>query len=638
MSSQDRLAPSPAACLSEEAMDLICSFVREFEDDREMASTLCALSLTSRRWTSSAVRALYFDPTRSLSRTNPVHACWLLSAKLLKRPGLGSYACDLRRLVDKHAYFEADQAQLETWVVALFRSCTRLVSVTLPVGGVYTWASELQQLVHLRHVALEPACAEDQSMFLEELEAFLPQLCGLNLSSLTFTDLYEDWEPFQPSQYTEIRVDSLEVAQYDFSLSCELPIRPLQLKSLCLRPVGLPTHPGEHLLQPSLQRLEYQPSDTRFSPPQTVGDANSYLRLRSSFPYGILPALPNLRHLSLEYIFLDLQFFADIAQACPLLEYLSLKDSTWCPDEWEEPFDPFSDLVSTFRSALNAMPFLQTLDAGWMPVYNYGALYAIQAACDRRRINLICKPSLVRSPNPRVEEPAHDAFRSEASIAYDEPHPKVVPVTHDLRDSPASASDLPDPDFPFPSSFTRFDGPLVPPPFLPPTGVPSPLSSSPDRGDDSDFFEPSERLYLVPSPASALPAPNSNSLFSAAFPFFPLSPSPSLPPSRSPSPVFLPASPDEPRFEPDYQALDLGEKSQDDFDSGDGEAWRRWEGLAEVDEANRAWKEGEGTTYEPIDEPSMGEDKVEVEQRDELDEAAVEATIEVGRAVEVCAA
>ncbi|GAA6037086.1 hypothetical protein JCM8097_008722, partial [Rhodosporidiobolus ruineniae] len=93
--------------------------------------------------------------------------------------------------------------------------------------------------------------------------------------------------------------------------------------------------------------------------------------------------------------------------------------------------------------------------------------------------------------------------------------------------------------------------------------------------------------------------------------------------------------PDQPRFEPDYQPLDFGEKSQEDFDSGDAEEWRRWEGLDEVEDANKAWREGEGLTFEPVEEARKDdEDEVEVELGDKLDADTVEAIIEAWRAIE----
>ncbi|GAA6045408.1 hypothetical protein JCM8097_003761, partial [Rhodosporidiobolus ruineniae] len=577
MSSEDRLVSSPAACLSEEAMDLICSFVREFEDDRDMASALCALSLTSRRWTSSAVRALYFDPSRSLRRRHrPVQACWLLSSLTLQDLRLGSFVRELQRLPDKHdAPREfCDSARTSTWILALIRTCPNLSAINIPAGTPVDWALVLPTIPRLQQLTVSPVF--DTEWVSHEAFNFLWMVHLPQLRSLTLFLLDNEVPMGHGLGTAEIDVDFLELSHYHFHPEYSVPLIPVKLRHLRLRPFRCSQNPGSWIFSSSIEILESLPIGERSPPPDHPCRAYYAEHDRCDFPYHPLPTLPNLRQLSLEFIFVDLNLFTSIAMSYPTLRTLSLKDSIWALHEWEGFLGPLSALFVAFEAALNSLPSLISLDLGWVPVYTHGALYCIQAKCEERGIDLVFKPSLVREALRRQRREARaESCYSEMSLS------PSTPVSEYETEHEPGHNDL-DRDFPSPSSFPRSDWPLLPPPFLQPTGVPSSSSSS-DAGDDSGFFE---SLPVLPTSSPRLqPDLSLDSLFSAVFPSPPLSPSPSpsLPPSRSPSPVFLPATPDQPRFEPDYQPLDFGEKSQEDFDSGDAEEWRRWEGLDEVE-------------------------------------------------------
>ncbi|GAA6037087.1 hypothetical protein JCM8097_008723 [Rhodosporidiobolus ruineniae] len=648
MSSDIHLAPSPAACLSEEAMDLICSFVRDFEDDRgaslsclpcsafadlilSMSSTLCALSLTSRRWTSSAVRALYFDPTRSLRRRQAVQACWLLTARYLKRPILGTYTCALVRLPYKQQLLvdasENDTAQVETWTLTLLRACPNLSAIAIPLKEVVDWPTELARLDHLRRLIIS-SLAFGEFWRPLDLVVILRRLAITSLCTLVVEGL-QSGLPHPPVEAVEIQVDVLEISQYLFHLQPHLALRPVGLKHLRLKPFFCSDGIGENLFLPTLETLEYLPVGRPQPTPATPYSASA------AFPFIPLPDLPSLRQLAVESVRISLGLLDRVSRQYPQLVTLSFKDSVWPPEQWAGDLSPISNPAVVLNLVLKNLPSLSRLDLGRVPVRTRDALWALQQLCTDRGIRLDFYPALARCVNTQSRPPRPRLTRS-TSTSSDEDNFS----NRDSGEDDGSASESDD-DSASAYLSVRHPLPFLPPTFFPPIGVPSSSSGSSGdpqdvRDDDDAFFEFSDRVYLVPPPAPRDLDPLSSHAFPSSTT---VSASPT--PSRSPSPVFLFATPDQPRFEPHYQALDFGEKSQDDFDSGDGEEWRRWEGMDTVDEADLAWREGEGTTYAPIEELSREEFEVEVDAEDELDEPdeeAVEATIEVWRTVEVCAA
>ncbi|ORY90929.1 hypothetical protein BCR35DRAFT_109839 [Leucosporidium creatinivorum] len=85
----------PALKLSEEAQDLICSFVSSLQ--RDSSKTLCALALTHRAFLDSARRALYQDPLKNLASPQWKRAdqLYVLSGTLSSSPHLASHVRDL---------------------------------------------------------------------------------------------------------------------------------------------------------------------------------------------------------------------------------------------------------------------------------------------------------------------------------------------------------------------------------------------------------------------------------------------------------------------------------------------------------------------------------------------------------------
>ncbi|GAA6037152.1 hypothetical protein JCM8097_008761 [Rhodosporidiobolus ruineniae] len=632
MSSDIYSKPSPAACLSEEAMDLICSFVREIEDDSEMAKTLCALSLASRRWTSSAVRALYFDPTRSLSRVTPVRACWALSARLIKQPGLGAYVRELQRLPTKHdfLYEGQNEAKVETWVLTLLKACPRLLSIAIPAGSSMDWATELGGLRFLRNLTIAPISLYEEGLEVDELSFFLEryQVSALKVHTLTLRNVVSyDWASLAPSE-VEIQVDCLELIDYNLQTHVDFPIRATGLKHLRLQPSHFSLTQGSKLLVPSLEKLEFLPLEPHPPPPNRLNDYDKLAVHHLSFPFHSFPVLPHLRHLSLEFTLIPLPIFAQLAKRCPQLDTLELEDSLVFADEVRGSVP--SSVVEVFETALEAMPRLTVLNLGWLPVYPHDPVLPLRHICTRRGVDLVFKPALVLTFR-RKERPSLQYSRRgwlDSDLDSDE---------YDLSD----ASDYDGLSTSFVRS--RFSPPAPTGTYTPPA---SPVDSyaqynwqyeafrayraaEEDRENDEDEHE--EEAH-----------PDDDYLFSLAFPNLPALyslPSPSS--SRSSSPDFESLACDR-QLEPHYQffnreeadeAGDLGEADQDDFDGGEDEAWRDWEELDEVEEAERAWREGEGTTYAPIEEERLDE----VEEEDaasELDERDVEAAIEEWRPVE----
>ncbi|GAA5951919.1 hypothetical protein JCM8115_005277 [Rhodotorula mucilaginosa] len=78
--------------LSEEAIDLVCAFIRDENITRIAIETLCSLIRTARLFHSSAKRALLHDPTRALVNNKIVwlwHRMSSLMQELLRKPALG---------------------------------------------------------------------------------------------------------------------------------------------------------------------------------------------------------------------------------------------------------------------------------------------------------------------------------------------------------------------------------------------------------------------------------------------------------------------------------------------------------------------------------------------------------------------
>ncbi|GAA5848630.1 hypothetical protein JCM8547_004579 [Rhodosporidiobolus lusitaniae] len=275
------ITPLPASRLSEEAMDLVCGFVREFEEDEVMAKALCALSLTSRRWTSSAFRALFADPTRSIKRelSTPT-APWKLLTKYARRPGLGAYATSLDRLVNS---------------IQVSRS----------------------HAVHSRIIASP--------------EGLLPFLHTFTASSLRVLSLSEFWyasdwgETITPVDFPGL--DTLELLRFTYaSGSADFPLRAPKLKHLLLTPSQSSTLDSfSGLLVPSLVTFICRPAGRRLKPPTSPEGFYDGLVEQMDFPYDFFPLLPHLKSLILEITALELAHLQNIWQHCPALEALELK-------------------------------------------------------------------------------------------------------------------------------------------------------------------------------------------------------------------------------------------------------------------------------------------------------------------------
>ncbi|GAA5848698.1 hypothetical protein JCM8547_004598 [Rhodosporidiobolus lusitaniae] len=232
------MTPSPASRLSEEAMDLVCAFVREFEEDEVMAKALCALSLTSRRWTSSAVRALFADPTRSLPNGNDKLPAWKLLNTIVRRPGLAQYIKALDRLASVLDGFkpvnELEEVQLATWTLDLVRRCDSISSISIIYERGIDWPTILRELPYLKSVAIQARAGVPLAG-----DAVLPLFNCLDLHwvhTLSLSDFIWSEEDMPDLTWTHaIEVERLELLDFLIWGRLQLPAF-TGLKHLVLRP------------------------------------------------------------------------------------------------------------------------------------------------------------------------------------------------------------------------------------------------------------------------------------------------------------------------------------------------------------------------------------------------------------------
>ncbi|GAA6004543.1 hypothetical protein JCM10207_000926 [Rhodosporidiobolus poonsookiae] len=321
--------PSPASRLSEESMDLVCSFVREWDSDRDVVRTLRALCLTSRNWLSCpGILALSIDSDMDID----------VLSHLSLLPNLREIRCS--------AEGEEFGDNLAVFLRQLDKSCPSSVleltiqSVCLLEDWWSTWS--LSPDCPLITLPLERITLTDCDMGLLPIVKMLPCLASPTLKHLSIS-------------------------------SC-----------LSLGPDLTP------LLSPSLETFTFTWANHK-PPPHLWGrDCESHA-FTGRIPLPTFPSSSNLTRLTFECASLSLQDLEKLTSSLPNLEYLDLRDSVWHCCQWAPPFYTYA--VDVLRECIRALSALEHLALGFLPlVSNAHRLPAVQRACFERGIDFSFQP------------------------------------------------------------------------------------------------------------------------------------------------------------------------------------------------------------------------------------------------------
>ncbi|GAA5885364.1 hypothetical protein JCM6882_009587 [Rhodosporidiobolus microsporus] len=373
MESPPAVLSSPAGRLSEEAMDLVCSFVRaEEEDDRVMAKTLRALALTSRRWMPSAVRALWHDPSRALAeRKKALNVPNLF----FRRPHQTVHVKALVRLPELfQAYCREEDpdtlVESENWFYGILRCCTNLTTIGVSYNMPFEDSTNFKPLNRIRHLRLEPE--QDASMpsyeyaelFKKLEEGGLQAIQELTISC--FTCIVGDFT--EKALLYRLPVTRLNLVGFH---SCEGHLR--QLLSTpnfpSLRHLDVEAH-GDLLscldfFPPALQKFSFRPLEKDVSPDQifSCGPFHPSMTLMPDLSHH-----PSLTSFTFENAILHLADLALIAAAWPALELVDLTDSIWRPLDWVAP--SYAHAFDALSSFLQNLPHLHFLSLGYLPLFS----------------------------------------------------------------------------------------------------------------------------------------------------------------------------------------------------------------------------------------------------------------------------
>ncbi|GAA6004555.1 hypothetical protein JCM10207_000932 [Rhodosporidiobolus poonsookiae] len=538
--------PPPASRLSEESMDLVCSFVREWDSDRDVVRTLRALCLTSRNWLSSALRALWHDPSRALVVKND-GASRLLHL-VLTRPRL---AVHIRRLElpstlltdPDECPYSCNALAMQNYLLTLFRSCPDITSLSVDSGMGDDILPHLSLLPHLDHLTIAEESGEislNLAAYLKRLSAQWP--ASVNALTIQALNLFDDWLKLvdagnqgvpvltQPLEYIKLKNCDMHVQHLVEIMPCLAAptVKHLHISSDSF--LGADLTP---LISPALQSFTFLWNHLTPEPYLFGRDCQSYFLTRRH-PLPVFPSTPSLTRLTFQATSLSLQGFEKLTSAFPNLEYLDLRDSIWHGGEWIPPF--YSSAVSVLLECTRALPALKHLALGFLPLVSHAhRLPAVQRACFERGINFSFQPFYPYDFNEslgEVESEEEEVWRTEApsSGASDDELDWWVDEIDD------------------PADWERYR-----------------LARFPD-----------EHARDAPSRIDYAPSTAPTSINSDFF-----SPEP-----ESPSPSFLVGPPDEPRFEADYEALD-------EADEDDVEPWMSWseDVSRDIGEGDRSWRE-----------------------------------------------
>ena len=409
--------------MSEEAIDLVCAFIRDDKDAQgeplaclrkscgtadECSSgtwnftvateTLCSLTRTARLFYSPATRALLYDPTRALFRGD-IDFHWPrmceLQQKLLREPALGRH---VKRLDNVPEYWylhdSGGMSDLEysNWILTLGLLCPSIFSLAIPItlpgnSPAATAFRSLARRSDLRHLILSLACEDEVEWELRIIHRCQDVLASLDLS----------------------RCISLQLPQFDFDYAnapdrspALIPTKTLLLQDCFeeMNPAGL----GRYFDFRHVRSVEYRLSilwsmdlaHLRAFPPEldrltVCGTADLPPRL-SWQPVSF----PRLTQLTLGKFDLGFRNLVDIVHRFPLLQVLDFTHSVWTG---------YASTARVWPESLRYLRHLRTLRTGTIRCDTAGACKrlrdAITGYCNCNSISLICTAvPIVSSTDP----------------------------------------------------------------------------------------------------------------------------------------------------------------------------------------------------------------------------------------------
>ncbi|BGP45933.1 hypothetical protein JCM10450v2_001768 [Rhodotorula kratochvilovae] len=548
--SADPLGPHGLARLPEELVDLVCSFVRDFEV-KDAVTTLGSLCLTSRQFHAPAQRALLYDPSRILAKRHVQHAHLFLN-RILRHPELGKQVKRLEGLVDLFddvpalSLIHEEPVAFLNWAMCLLRHCPTLEAVAVWPDVAAGWMAELDKLPRVRHLTVQGRIADDQYLD-DDLDASHSFLASARLDHLSSLTLRHLGHPADPAP-VHLPVERLVVDKCDI-FDVELTVDFNMVRHLSLKPSSPYVYPCRGRLQPVLESFTFQPKV-----PLLHTCWSRWPTERWSDFFTEAPALPNLTMVVLHSVDVDLEAFEQVTSVAHNLQHIELRDSVWVEDDWTIGFSPSPD--DRLVDALHLLPRLRFLHLGTIPTSADGILDT-QVYCRLHGVELEWRsplpelPSLAPSPLPPVA--GFGAGLNENEQAS--------------RDSRASVS------------AARSS---------------SPQQATSDAGD-SDVNSHSSSYSSLSSSASSTASINR-----LTFPRITRTPSPfpvddylasyssTLARTAADEQVYLAAPADEPRLKRGYQA---GDEADDDVEGEGYEPWHGWGEACDLAEADRAWEE-----------------------------------------------
>ncbi|GAA5968144.1 hypothetical protein JCM11641_003747 [Rhodosporidiobolus odoratus] len=551
-----------AAQLSEEAMDLVCSYVRDFKDDREAMQTLHALCRVSKRWLSSAHRSLWHDPTRVQS-FGQLHSSDRLLNILLRRPHLAQHVRKAEHFAnlsmadfDERSFLATQNCYLAFWT-----GCVNITSMSLNSDVSINTLGSISVLAHLRRLRIKARRdgdmpALDYFDFLSDLCKILPStLQELELEDCDFLDNFAADGELEGITFNIVSlslVDTCDPSTLIAALFDDfLPVT----RHLRICATGLMDEFVQ--LPPSLTSFSFIP-DTQRDAPHLMGLACGEEAYR--WPMPEFTYQPNLTHLTVEYAFLDLNILPYLADSFPSLVSLDLRDSTWHPCPWLED-RTYRAPMAKLLGFIDSLPSLQHLSLGHLPLRSAAIRLAkLEDACLERGIALSWQPFYppgwcsVSDDDDEVQDGESstssslpdwcDSVEEERSIEEEEKDGEIYDEWVSGVDDPEDWETW---------RRTRFPNEL----------------------------QPSLIRFQCFTP------PASPSISSSHY----ASPPPSF---RSPMPTFLEGPSAEPRFEQGYEATD--EVELDELEEAEGD-WRKWTYGDSLEEGDQAWNAFEEQEY-----------------------------------------
>ncbi|GJN88604.1 hypothetical protein Rhopal_001570-T1 [Rhodotorula paludigena] len=536
------LRSSLASTLPEELVDLVCSFVLEFSD-KETVETLCSLCLTARSFLPSAHRALFDDPTRSLSRRVGQHGMRFLEC-LLRRPALGGCIKRLDRLVriENVADTGGDDAGTRVWYLAVMRHAPNLVSLAIFPDLAFGWPEQLAKLSRLRCLAVQPRRRSNATWVEADVSNFR-----------RFVDLL------------------------DLRCIYELELRDYDLVPYSLRPFRVPT--------PWLRLTSYEIEDFDFFDL----DLDSPCHNNPHFLYPLFESasLPALTRVTLEYIWLDLRDFGDLVHKAPNLVHVDLVDSVWHSCEWLVDSACSDEILCNFVAHLLK---LRRLRLGYLPLpKRHSSLRQTTYHCHAQGIELLWRSTIAPEVWSALADHALDYNTTPTGEGVDAAVPDEIdqrfPLAilwrddDDVRDSPACDEAALDP----------FGHDNVDP------GAPTPPAF--DNDVERDAWE-AWVLALDETQSASLDGVLPYERASSASP----DPSADIPPGEGRDYLFAPPA-SERRFEAEYEALDLVDEENDE----PWLEWQERADIAEADREWSEWGGARSTRVECTDEVDCSE-------------------------------